>query len=293
MALMIAHNVLAYLVGTPRGRLSKLEKQFLERPWGQVKQSVEVKLLPREGELYILARSEGHRQKERAIRQRRLKHLWAWLRELQGQELTRDELLLRLGAAKAEAGRVYGLVEVQVPKPEQPVNAETFAFWLRKDKLRQAFRREGHYLLRSNLREEDLARLWQNYVQLTEIEAVFRALKSDLAIRPIHHQKDDRIEAHIFVTFLAYCLYVNLQQRLRALAPGLTSRAVLEKMSAIQMVDVHLPTTDGRLLILSRYTQPEEDHQLLLHELHLQLPAQPLPRIVQSEPECVAGVKNL
>src|SRR6266576_3182692 len=263
MALMIAHNVLAYLVGTPRGRLSKLEKQFLERPWGQVKQSVEVKLLPREGELYILARSEGHRQKERAIRQRRLKHLWAWLRE------------------------------VQVPKPEQPVNAETFAFWLRKDKLRQAFRREGHYLLRSNLREEDLARLWQHYVQLTEIEAVFRALKSDLAIRPIHHQKDSRIEAHIFVSFLAFCLYVTLRQRLRALAPGLTSRAVLEKMSAIQMVDVRVPTTDGRLLILPRYTQPEKDHQILLHELHLQLPAQPPPRILQQEIESVVEGANL
>jgi hypothetical protein len=109
-----ATSPVAYLVGTPRGRLGKLEKQFLERPWGQVKESVEVKLLPREGELYILARSVGRRQKERAIRQRRLRRLWARLRELQGQELTRDELLLKLGAAKADAGRVYGLVEVQV-----------------------------------------------------------------------------------------------------------------------------------------------------------------------------------
>ena len=288
-----ATSPVAYLVGTPRGRLGKLEKQFLERPWGQVKESVEVKLLPREGELYILARSEGRRQKERAIRQRRLKRLWARLRELQGQELTRDELLLKLGAAKADAGRVYGLVEVQVPKPEQPVNAETFAFRLRRDKLRQAFRREGHYLLRSNLPEEDPARLWQHYVQLTEIEAVFRALKSDLAIRPIHHRKDSRIEAHIFVSFLAYCLYVTLRQRLRTLAPGLTPRAVLEKMSAIQMVDVRVPTTDGRLLILPRYTQPETDHQMLLHELHLQLPAQPPPRILQQELESVVEGANL
>jgi hypothetical protein len=288
-----ATSPVAYLVGTPRGRLGKLEKQFLERPWGQVKESVEVKLLPREGELYILARSEGRRQKERAIRQRRLKRLWARLRELQGQELTRDELLLKLGAAKADAGRVYGLVEVQVPKPEQPVNAETFAFRLRRDKLRQAFRREGHYLLRSNLPEEDPARLWQHYVQLTEIEAVFRALKSDLAIRPIHHRKDSRIEAHIFVSFLAYCLYGTLRQRLRTLAPGLTPRAVLEKMSAIQMVDVRVPTTDGRLLILPRYTQPETDHQMLLHELHLQLPAQPPPRILQQELESVVEGENL
>ena len=267
----------AYLVGTPRGRLSKLEKPFLELPWAKVKESVEVKLLAQEGELYILARSQGRWQKERAMRRRRLKSLWKRLQELQGQQLERDQLLLKLGAAKAEAGRAYGLVEVQVPKPEQPVNAETFTFRWRKDKLRQAMRREGRYLLRSNLPAEDPARLWQHYVQLTEIEAVFRALKSDLAIRPIYHQKDSRIEAHIFVSFLAYCLYITLGQRLRTLAPGLTPRAVLEKMSAIQMVDVWVPTTDGRLLILPRYTQPEKDHQMLLHQLRLQLPSQPSP----------------
>ena len=275
----------AYLVGTPRGRLSKLEKPFLELPWAKVKESVEVKLLAQEGELYILARSEGRWQKERAMRRRRLKSLWKRLQELQGQQLERDQLLLKLGAAKAEAGRAYGLVEVQVPKPEQPVNAETFTFRWRKDKLRQAMRREGRYLLRSNLPAEDPARLWQHYVQLTEIEAVFRALKSDLAIRPIYHQKDSRIEAHIFVSFLAYCLYITLGQRLRTLAPGLTPRAVLEKMAAIQMVDVWVPTTDGRLLILPRYTQPEKDHQMLLHQLHLQLPSQPSPTIVSPRAE--------
>ena len=278
----------AYLVGTPRGRLSKLEKPFLELPWAKVKESVEVKLLAQEGELYILARSQGRWQKERAMRRRRLKSLWKRLQELQGQQLERDQLLLKLGAAKAEAGRAYGLVEVQVPKPEQPVNAETFTFRWRKDKLRQALRREGRYLLRSNLPAEDPARLWQHYVQLTEIEAVFRALKSDLAIRPIYHQKDSRIEAHIFVSFLAYCLYITLGQRLRTLAPGLTPRAVLEKMSAIQMVDVWVPTTDGRLLILPRYTQPEKDHQMLLHQLHLQLPSQPSPRIVSQGVDSIA-----
>jgi transposase len=288
-----AASPVAYLVGTPRGRLSKLEKQFLQLPWAKVKESVQVKLLPEEGELYILARSEGRKEKERAIRRRRLKRLWQRLGELQGQNLRRDDLLLKLGAAKAEAGRVYRLVEVRVPKTEQPVNAETFSFRLRKDKLRQAFHSEGHYLLRSNLSGENPGVLWQHYVQLTEIEAVFRALKNDLIIRPIHHQKDSRIEAHIFVSFLAYCLYVTLGQRLRALAPGLTPRAVLEKMSAVQMVDVHVPTTDGRLLVLPRYTQPEKDHQMLLHELHLHLPAQPPPRIVQQGTDSAAEVKNL
>lgn len=270
-----------YLVGTQRGKLTKLEKEFLKLPWARVKDSLEVKLLPQEGELYILARSEGRRKKERAMRRRRLKQLWNRLHELQRQKLTRDELLLKLGAAKADAGKAYRLVEVEVPKAEEPVNAETFTFSLRKEKLRAATRAEGDYLLRSNLTGKDPAILWQRYIQLTEIEAAFRNLKSDLAIRPIHHQKDPRIEAHIFVAFLAYCLYVTLQQRLRALAPGLTSRAVIEKMTAIQMIDVQLPTTDGRMLILSRYTQPEPDHQLLLQRLHLTLPAQPPPKISQ------------
>ncbi len=193
----------AYLVGTPRGHLTKLEKAFLDSPWSRVKEAVEVKLLARDGELYLLARSEGRQQKERAIRRRRLKRLWQRLKELQAQQLVRDELLLKLGAARTEAGRAWRRVEIRVPKPDEPVNAETFTFALRKDKLRQARRSEGHYLLRSNLAGEDPARLWQHYVQLTEIEAVFRALKSDLAIRPIYHQKDSRIEAHIFVSFLA------------------------------------------------------------------------------------------
>jgi transposase len=270
-----------YLVGTQRGRLTKLEKEFLKLPWARVKDSLEVKLLPNEGELYILARSQGRRKKERAMRRRRLKRLWHRLHELQRQKLTRDELLLKLGAAKAEAGKAYRLVEVKVAKREGPVNADTFTFSLRRDRLRAAMLTEGDYLLRSNLSSEDPAILWQRYIQLTEIEAAFRNLKSDLAVRPIYHQKDPRIEAHIFVAFLSYCLYVTLQQRLRVLAPGLTSRAVIEKMTAIQMIDVHLPTTDGRVLLLSRYTQPEPDHQLLFQRLHLILPAQPPPKISQ------------
>jgi len=288
-----APSPVAYLVGTPRGRLSKLEKEFLQRPWAKVKESVEVKLLAREGELYILARSAGRRQKEGAIRRRRLKRLWQRLRELQTQNLTCDELLLKLGAAKAEAGRAYRLVEVRVPRAEQSVNTETFTFALRRDKLRQTLRSEGHYLLRSNLGGEDPALLWQHYVQLSEVEAVFRDLKNDLAIRPLYHQKDSRIEAHVFVSFLAYCLYVTLRQRLRTLAPGLTPRAVIEKMSSLQMVDVRVPTTDGRLLILPRYTQPEKEHVLLLHQLRLQLPAQPVPKIVQQGAEYTAELKTL
>ena len=166
-----------------------------------------------------------------------------------------------------------------MPKAGQAVSPGTFGFRLRKDKLRQTRRREGRYLLRTNLCDRGPAELWLHYIQLTEIEQAFKELKGDLAIRPIYHQIEPRIEAHIFVAFVAYCLMVTLKHRLRALAPGLTPRAVLEKLSAIQLIDVHLPTTDGRHLVLPRYTHPAKDQQLLLHTLKLKLPEQPPPRI--------------
>jgi DDE family transposase len=272
----------SYLVGTPRGRLPKMEKAFADLPWEKARESVEVKLLPQTGELYILARSQGRMAKERSIRQRRLKQLWRRLGELQRQKLTRDELLLKLGAAKTQASAAYRLVEIRLPGKSESVTPETFTYALRKDKLRAARRREGHYLLRSNLCGENPAVLWQYYIQLTQIEQVFKTLKGDLSIRPIYHQKDSRMEAHIFVAFQAYCLQVTLQQRLKALAPGLTPREVLVKLAGLQMVDVRLPTTDGRTLILSRYTQPNQDQALLLKQLRLSLPEQPVPRINQS-----------
>ena len=213
------------------------------------------------------------------MRRRRLKILWRRLHELQRQTPTRDSLLLKLGAAKKEAGRAYHLVEIQIPDPNQPVTPESFTFSLRRDKLRTVRRRDGRYLLRSNLPNEDPATLWQYYIRLTEIEQAFKELKHDLAIRPIYHQTDKRIEAHIFIAFIAYCLLVTLKQRTRSCAPGLTPRAVLEKFATMQMVDVHLPTTDGRQLVLPRYTQPDSDHQLLFQQLKLNLPAQPPPRI--------------
>ena len=187
--------------------------------------------------------------------------------------------MLKLGAARKDAGRTWALVKIELPNADQPVGAGTFTFSLRRDKLRVARRREGRYLLRSNLCNEDPAKLWHFYTQLTEVEQAFKELKSDLNIRPIYHQKDERIEAHIFIAFVAYSLQVTLKQRLRALAPGLTPAAVLEKFAAMQMVDVHLPTTDGRHLVLSRYTQPDKDQRLLLQEMKLTLPEQPPPRI--------------
>ncbi|MFQ5709658.1 MAG: IS1634 family transposase [bacterium] len=270
---------LYYLVGTPRGRLTALEKAFVGQPWEKAQECVEVKLLKHGDELYVLAKSRRRVHKERAMRQRKLKRLWKRLHQLQSQGLTRDQLLIKLGAAKKDAGPVYSLVDIQLPRDNEELKAHGFCFSLRKDKLRQRRSREGRYLLRSNLTHNDPATLWEYYIQLTEIEQAFKELKGDLAIRPIYHQKDQRIEAHIFVAFVAYCLQVTLKRRLRALAPGLTPRAVLEKFAALQMVDVHLPTSDGCYLLLPRYTQPEKDLQLLLNQLKLRLPDQPPPRI--------------
>ena len=202
------------------------------------------------------------------------------LHDLRRQKLTRDQLLIKLGAARKDAGpAVYRLIDIQLPEMDQPVSAETFSFGLNWQKLREIRRREGSYLLRSNLTGRDPAELWAFYLQLIEVEQAFKELKDDLAIRPIYHQSDQRIEAHIFVAFIAYCLQITLKQRLRSLAPGLTPRSVLDKMAAMQMVDVHLPTTDGRTIVLSRYTEPEADQALLLQQLKLALPAQPPPRI--------------
>jgi hypothetical protein len=277
-----AQTPIHYLVGTPRGRLSKLEKAFLKLPWEQVRESVEVKLIEQAGELYILSRSLGRVHKERSMRRRRLKRLCKRLPELQQQKLTRDELLIKLGAAKKEAGRAYALIELHLPAKDQAVTPQTFIFSLNRNKLRTVRRREGNYLLRSNLTRAPPAQLGQYYIQLTEVEQAFKELKGDLSIRPIYHQKDTRIEAHIFVAFMAYCLQVTLKHRLRALAPGLTPRAGLEKFTAMQMVDVHLPTTDGRYLILPRYTQPDRDQRLLLSQMKMELPKQPPPKITST-----------
>ncbi len=181
------------------------------------------------------------------MRRRRLKKLVKRLHELRQQKLTRDQLLIKLGAARKEAGpAVWRIIDLRLPERDQAVTPETFGFRLNWQNLREARRREGSYLLRSNLTGGDPAQLWAFYLQLTEVEQAFKELKHDLAIRPIYHQTDERIEAHIFVAFLAYCLQVTLKQRLRSWAPGLTPRSVLDKMAAIQMVDVHLPTTDGK-----------------------------------------------
>ncbi len=273
-----------YLVGTPKGRLTRLETALLDQPWIQARESVRVKLVQQEGEFYVYVESQDRVAKERSMRRRRLKRLWATLEDLRARKrLTRDDLLMHLGAAKKEAGRAYGLVKIRTPAPDQPVGRDTFGFELDREKLRQRIRREGRYLLRSTMSARSPEAVWDTYLLLVFIEQAFKDLKGDLSIRPIWHQKDARIEAHIFVCFLSYCLHITLRNLARAHAPGLTSRAILEKMASLQMVDVHLPTTDGRHIVLSRYTQPDEDVVLLLARLGLTLPQQPAPRLLMPQ----------
>jgi len=267
-----------YLVGTPKGRLSRLEKDLLAKPWQEARPGVQVKLLPQDGELYVFAQSRDRVAKERAMRRRQLKWLWQRLQQLAGMKLARENLLMKLGAAREHAPTAWRLVAIDVAR-----DGATFSFRLDRTKLRQARRREGRYLLRTNLIEDDPAKLWGLYLQLVSVEEAFKNLKGDLAIRPIFHQDAARIEAHIFIAFLAYGLHVTLARRLHALAPGLTPRRALEKFAAVQMIDVHVPTTDGRELLLSRYTEPEPELKLLLDKLKLDPPAQPPPKITASQ----------
>jgi transposase len=271
----------SYLVGTPKGRLTKLEQAFLNQPWAQVREGVQVKRLTTDEDVYVLAQSDARIDKERGMRRKRLRRYLDRLKTLQGQNLTRDQLLMKLGAAKHDAGRAAGLVKVTWPKGETATASLEFS--LDRDRLRQVRRREGRYLLRTNLTAQQPDALWTFYIQLTEVEQAFKEIKHDLAVRPIFHKTEERIEAHIFVAFLAYCLQVTLKAKLRTLAGGTTPREVIAKFKTLQMVDVHLPTTDGRELTLSRYTQPEAEHRILLDQLRLSLPAQPPPKITAAQ----------
>lgn len=275
----------AYWLACELYRQLGLDEFWREKPWQKVRDGVEVKLHSEDGEMYVYARSRDRVAKERAMRLRQLRGLIRRLRELSEMTLPARELLFKLGQAQERYRNAWRLMDFELPEPARGKKAKEparFTYQLNRDKLRKARRRAGRYLLRANMPEAAPADLWNFYIQLTEIEAAFKTLKDDLDLRPIYHQLDSRIEAHIFISFLAYCLHVTLRARLRPHAPGLTSRAVLDKFAAIQMLDVHFPTLDGRTLILSRYTQPEADQKVLLKKLSLHLPDQPPPRITSA-----------
>lgn len=286
-------GAIQYLVGTSRAKLNKLQEQLVDLPWQCVHENVRVKLVVTDGELYVLAQSKDRCEKEKAIRRHKLRRLFQGLGKLQKNCRSRDKLLEKVGALKHEAGRAARLVEIKIPPPGSKVTQQNFTFKLKAEAFRAAQRHDGSYLLRSNLTEEDPEILWQRYMQLMQIEAAFRCLKSDLAVRPVYHQLEHRVEAHIFVAFMSYCLMATLRKRMSVYAPGLTAKAILEKLATIHMVDVWLPTTDGRWLIMPRFTQPEAEHRIILERLKLRLPNQPLPRIHSGQLPTVLSAESV
>lgn len=267
-----------YLVGTPKCRLEAYERKLLEGSWSQASSEVEVQLVPEAEEVYVLCRSRGRRLKERAMRQRRLRalvgDLFALRRRVREGRLRRTELIQqqlgRLKERHATAWRWLASVRHE---------EGTIRWTWDRQRFRQSVLTEGAYLLRAHWTERDPAKVWQTYVQLAEAEAAFRCLKSEVKVRPIWHWKQSRVEAHILVAFLGYCLWVSLKKRLEGTGPSLTPWQALDQLGRILLVDVEFQLRDGRWLCLPRITQPEPAQALLLAQLGWALPAQPPPRI--------------
>ena len=267
-----------YLVGTPRAKLAKLEDKLVDLDWKSANDNVSVKLLAEDNELYVLAKSKDRRAKERAMRKYRLRKYLAGLKKLRNNCRNRDNLIERLGALKQQAGRSSSCVDMTIPTA-QKFAVGSFKYKFNRAIYRKMLLRDGMYLLRTNLTETDPDVIWQRYILLTQVEAAFRSLKSDLAVRPMRHQLEHRVEAHIFVAVMGYCLMVTLRQKLRSCADGLTAQDVLDKLGSIMMLDVRIPTADGRMLEMRRYSQPQQEHLIILDKLRMTLPKQPPPKI--------------
>jgi hypothetical protein len=272
-----------YLVGTPRKLLDSYQASLLHRPWQQARTDVVVKSIKADGETYVLAKSNARRQKERAIRHRKLRKYLLGLAKLQKNYRDRDRFLKRLGVLLHEAGSCAKCVDLQLPPEGAKVSAKNFKYRFNRQTYRQMIHRDGKYFLRTNQTGKDAIELWEQYMLQTRVEQAFKELKSDLSIRPIHHQLEDRVDAHIFIAFLSYCLHTTLRQKLKSSAPGLTSQAALEVFSKIMMLDVYIPTQDQRTLHLQRYTEPEQEHKILLEKLNMTLPLQPPPKIYSEQ----------
>jgi len=265
-----------YLVGTPRSKLKAFEKALLEDGWNQIREEVEVKLvsLPAGTETYVLCRSTSRREKEKAIRHRfsqRLEQALGRLHQRVAQGRLKDRTKIEQALARLRAGhpRVADLYQMSMVEREGTLQVE----WQRIEE-RQAWReaREGAYLLRTNLTGESAEELWKKYIQLTEAEAAFRALKSALLIRPLFHQLERRVKAHILVAFLGYALWVTLKHLLQRKDSGLTPAQALALLSTLQSADIVLPTTDGREIRLRRVSTPDPKQQQLLDQLGITVP---------------------
>ena len=265
-----------YLVGTPRSKLRAFEKELLEGSWEKVRPDVEVKLvsIPGGEETYVLCRTTARREKEQAIRSRFSTRIENALMRLQkriaeGKLKDRNKMERSLGAIQARHPQVADLYDMEV---EQTTAGLRLKWGMITDRQSWQELREGAYLLRTNLQGDSAEALWTKYIQLTEAEAVFRALKSELAIRPIYHQLERRVKAHVLVAFLGYALWVTLKHLLRKHPAELSPSRVLAILSTVQSADVVLPTTDGREIRLRRITTPTPEQKTILDHLGIRLP---------------------
>jgi len=265
-----------YLVGTRRAALRHVERALLEGPWTQVRDEVEAQLvsIPGGTETYVLCRSTARREKELAIRRRFSTRLEDRLRGLEhrvavGRLKDRGKIERVLGRLQASYASVADLYEMAVRAEDGHLRLH----W-RLIEDRRAWRdaREGAYLLRTNLQGQTVEELWSKYIQLTEAEAAFRALKSELAVRPVFHQLERRVKAHLLVAFLGYALWVTLKHLLHRRGTGLTPARALALLATLQSADIILPTTDGREIRLRRVTQPTPEQQVLLDQLDITIP---------------------
>jgi len=272
-----------YLVGTPRKLLDSFEQSLLQTQWQRARGDVYVKSIKDQGETYVLAKSKARLQKERAIRHRKLRTYLRGLDKLRKNYRDRDRFLKRLGVLLHEAGSCSKCVDIQLPPEGKKVSPKNFKYRFNRQAYRQMIHRDGKYFLRTNQTGKHPVELWEQYMLQTRVEQSFKELKSDLSIRPIHHHLESRVDAHIFIAFMSYCLQTTLRQKLKHSAPGLTSQSALEIFSKIQLLDVYIPTQDNRTLHLQRYTEPEQDHKILLEKLNLTLPAQAPPKIYRNQ----------
>lgn len=266
-----------YLVGTARRKLKDFERELLEaKDWEQVRPELEVKLVGTPGgeEVYILCRTTARKEKEQAIRSRFSARMEGALSRLQkrvaqGRLKDRNKIERQLGKIQARHPQVADLYQVGVRETAEGLRVNWELIASRKDWQQM---REGAYLLRTNLKAESAEELWSKYVQLTEAEAAFRALKSELLIRPIFHQLERRVKAHVLVAFLGYSLWVTLKHLLHRQDAGLSPAKAMATLSTVHSADIVLPTTDGREIRLRRITTPTIEQKTLLDRLGMELP---------------------
>ena len=280
-----------YLVGTPRSKLSEFEKPLLDGPWEKLgDKDVQVQLLAQQDETYVLARSMARAEKEKAMFEREFYGLMRSLIKL--QKRLRHRRLCKKDIVHRQLGRLQERYARAWKYLKSLELIETPCLRLRWDwdrcGLKSATLKEGAYLLRTNIKEPEPKKLWQQYIQLTEVESVFRVLKSELGLRPIWHRLDHRINAHIMIAFMSYCLWVCLKKHLHAHAGSLSCSHVLANMRSIQMIEVWFDANKQRRFCLDRITEPEPEQQAILEMLGWSLPSQPPPKIYSKNGKCVA-----